>query len=58
MIKDPTIGDLVRSKETGEFLGLVTDINIWGYKKHYEILCCDGTNLSKVRDYLLEKVNG
>ena len=58
MIKDPTIGDLVRSKETGEFLGLVTDINIWVYKKNYEILCCDGTNLSKVIDYLLEKASG
>jgi hypothetical protein len=54
---DPMRGDLVRHKESGELLGLVTDIHIWGYKKHYDVLYCDGSGSYTLRDYQLESVN-
>ena len=56
MYEDPRRGDLVRYKESGELLGLVTDIKIRGYKKHYDILYCDGTGTYTLRDYQLERV--
>jgi len=54
MIEDPRIGDLVRHKETGELLGLVTDCRVRHYKKHYDVLCAAGTR--EYRDYLLRTV--
>jgi len=54
---DPTRGDLVRHKESGKLLGLVTDIHIRGYKKYYDILYCDGSGSYTLRDYQLESVN-
>lgn len=56
MIEDPKRGDIVRHKETGKLLGLVTDIYIWGYKKHYDVLYCDGSGSYSYRDYQLAVV--
>ncbi len=53
---DPTLGDLVCWKETGQLLGLVTDVHIRGYKKHYDILYCDGSGTYTLRDYQLESI--
>lgn len=56
MYEDPRRGDLVRYKGNGQLLGLVTDIFIRGYKKHYDILYCDGSGTYTLRDYQLEVV--